>query len=468
MARPTERGATHQRSTPHHDGGHKPTQHAPPQGGGAHTDTARPTMRGARTNTARPTKGGTTNQHSTPHHGGGHPPTQHAPPWGGGTHQRSTPNHEGGRAPAQLPPRPGDQHNHNRNPTADHTHPNTPTVWRQRQHRTNKTSRAWRQLEHHHKHHQPEPSAGPQAAHTTTTQAAPPHHAQPPRRTGTNPACPTMRGASHRYSTPLHEGGHAAKQHGRPCGGPHASTAATLGGPTRQHNTPYSGRGARTNTARPTMGGATHQRSKPRQEGGHAPAQHQPRPSKQHSPNRNLTRAWPTHTETSRTTTRTTFDRASARSSAREPTPNKLHEAANTTVHQQNHCSGHDMTTNRPHASRPTPNQPGMQGSKRERHPTGGGHCAVPRPPTTVPTDTTEHVTLPLRTRPTNVSKLHCTTLGQTKTQLTSTDTDVLATQTTFGDTTTGSSATEPTQTKATMRRPRQPRTNHPTAAAAT
>ena len=32
------------------------------------------------------------------------------------------------------------------------------------------------------------------------------------------------------------------------------------------------------------------------------------------------------------------------------------HEAANTTVHQQNDCSGHDMTINRPHASRPTPN----------------------------------------------------------------------------------------------------------------
>ena len=82
--------------------------------------------------------------------------------------------------------------------------------------------------------------------------------------------------------------------------------------------------------------------------------------------------------------------------------------------------------------------------------------------------NTTEHVTLPLRTRPTNINKLHYTTLGQTKTHLTSTDTDVPATQTTFGDTTTGSSATEPTQTKPTMRRPRQPRTNHTAAAAAT
>ena len=55
--------------------------------------------------------------------------------------------------------------------------------------------------------------------------------------------------------------------------------------------------------------------------------------------------------------------------------------------------------------------------------------------------------TLPLQTRPTNVDKLHYTTLGATKTQLTSTDTDLPAAQTTFGDTTTGSSATEPTLT---------------------
>ena len=76
--------------------------------------------------------------------------------------------------------------------------------------------------------------------------------------------------------------------------------------------------------------------------------------------------------------------------------------------------------------------------------------------------------TLPLRTRPTNVNKLHYNALGQTKTQLASTDTDVPATQTTFGDATTGSSATELTQTKPTMRWPGQPRTNHTAAAAAT
>ena len=98
-------------------------------------------------------------------------------------------------------------------------------------------------------------------------------------------------------------------------------------------------------------------------------------------------------------------------------------------MHQQNHCSGHDMTINRPHASRPTPNQPGMQGSKQERPQTGWRHRGAPHLPTTMPTNTTEHVTLPLRTRPTNVNKLHYTTLRQTKTQLTSTDMDVPAIQ---------------------------------------
>ena len=76
--------------------------------------------------------------------------------------------------------------------------------------------------------------------------------------------------------------------------------------------------------------------------------------------------------------------------------------------------------------------------------------------------------TLPLRTRPTNINQLHYTTLGHTKTHLTSKETDVPATQTTFGYTTDGSSATEPKQTKPTMRRPRQARTNYTEAEAAT
>ena len=46
---------------------------------------------------------------------------------------------------------------------------------------------------------------------------------------------------------------------------------------------------------------------------------------------------------------------------------------------------------NRPHASWPTPNRPGMQGSKRERRPMGWQQHAAPRPPTAIPTSTTEH-----------------------------------------------------------------------------
>ena len=67
------------------------------------------------------------------------------------------------------------------------------------------------------------------------------------------------------------------------------------------------------------------------------------------------------------------------------------HKAATTTMHQPNRCSNNNATINRPHASCPTPNQPGMQGSKQERRPTGWRHHGAPSPPTTIPTDTTEH-----------------------------------------------------------------------------
>ena len=67
------------------------------------------------------------------------------------------------------------------------------------------------------------------------------------------------------------------------------------------------------------------------------------------------------------------------------------HQVANTTMHQPNSCSDNDATINRIHASPPKLNQPGMQGSKRERRPTGRQHHGVPRPPTTIPTDTAEH-----------------------------------------------------------------------------
>ena len=77
-------------------------------------------------------------------------------------------------------------------------------------------------------------------------------------------------------------------------------------------------------------------------------------------------------------------------------------------------------------------------------------------------------MTLPLRTRPRNVPKLHYRTLVQTKTPQTDADTNVLAKRAGFHDETTSSSATKPTRTRPTMRRPRQPRSNHTTAAATT
>ena len=65
-------------------------------------------------------------------------------------------------------------------------------------------------------------------------------------------------------------------------------------------------------------------------------------------------------------------------------------EANNTTAHQQNRYSGHDVTINRPHARRSTPNWPDVHGPVRERRPTGCRHRGEPRPPTTVTTNTAE------------------------------------------------------------------------------
>ena len=66
------------------------------------------------------------------------------------------------------------------------------------------------------------------------------------------------------------------------------------------------------------------------------------------------------------------------------------HQAADTPKHQPNSCGYNDATINRPHANRPTSNQPDMQGSIRERRPTGWRHGA-PGAPTNIPTDMTAH-----------------------------------------------------------------------------
>ena len=77
------------------------------------------------------------------------------------------------------------------------------------------------------------------------------------------------------------------------------------------------------------------------------------------------------------------------------------HEAARTTAHQPHRSCSRDLTINRPHASRPTLNQPGVHGSKRERLRTGWPHRDAPHLPIRIPTDTTEHHN-PIITQPTN------------------------------------------------------------------
>ena len=63
-----------------------------------------------------------------------------------------------------------------------------------------------------------------------------------------------------------------------------------------------------------------------------------------------------------------------------------------------------DPTMNRPEASRPTPNRPGVQGSKREQHPMGWQQHAAPSPPATIPTNAPQHRDSSIR-QPTNQPK---------------------------------------------------------------
>ena len=227
---------TRRHSTPHHEGGHAQTRHARTRGGGARTSTAptpakpktqpqpqttqqttttqtkhhhrgrrAPIQHGPRTNTARPTKRGATNQDSTLHQGGG------------GTHQHST--------------NPGQAN------TTDNQHPTTPAVWRWRQQRTNKTSRASSRQQHH----------KPKPEHADT-------------------ARPTKRGATHKHGTPQQGRGHAPAQHQpwpsqqrkpQPQPTQQMTTTQTKHPPTTHHN-------------------RMHRHSTPHREGGHAPTQHAP------------------------------------------------------------------------------------------------------------------------------------------------------------------------------------------------
>ena len=107
-------------------GGHAPAQHQPRRSK-QHTRNRNPPNRQRQPNPTTTTAAGR-NQHSTPHHEGGHTPTPHAPPWGVHTPTQHAPpwgeprtntargNRGGGHAPAQHQPRPG---KHHRQPTPD-------------------------------------------------------------------------------------------------------------------------------------------------------------------------------------------------------------------------------------------------------------------------------------------------------------------------------------------------------------
>ena len=287
--------------------------------------------------------GGATNekQHAPPR--GGHEPTQYAQPRGGPrTSTEPTPARRSTQPQPQPNRRPRPPKHADRK--AAKTTPNKQNKPRMALAQTPPQARPTRT--------QRRPPGG---THDDTSSQAPPHHAQPPRRTGTNTARPTMRGATRRHSTPHHEGGHAAKQHALSWGGP------------------------RTNEANPTIRGATHQ--------------HNTNPGQANSTAPNATDPGTTNQHRNKQDHYTNNIRPRKRPQQRQGTNAEQadHEAADTTVHQQNHCSGHDMTVNRPHASRPTSNQPGVHGSKRERRLTGWRHHGAPRPPTTIPTNTAEH-----------------------------------------------------------------------------
>ena len=99
-------------------------------------------------------------------------------------------------------------------------------------------------------------------------------------------------------------------------------------------------------------------------------------PDHNHSPyraarTRTFARRTQLHTRRLHDSPRSDRTRQRRRQQSRPNNEQADHKAANTTMHQPNCCSNNDATIITPHASRPTPNQPGMQGSKQERRPTG-------------------------------------------------------------------------------------------------
>ena len=127
-ARTSERGATHQNSTPHQGGGRRTSTARPSRGGSTHqqstnpgqantTDNQHPTtpavLRRRQQRTNKTSRASSRLQHHEPK-------PQHAdtalPTKGGATHKHGTPQQGRGHTPAQHQPRPSQQHNRDHNP----------------------------------------------------------------------------------------------------------------------------------------------------------------------------------------------------------------------------------------------------------------------------------------------------------------------------------------------------------------
>ena len=278
--RPTKGGATHKHGTPQQGGGHAPAQHHPRPSKQQNRNRHPPNRRRQPGPTATTAAG--RHQHGTPHQEGGHAPTPHTQPWGlhtptqhaqtlgGGTHRHSTPQ-QGGAT-----------HQHSTNPgkanTKDNQHRTTPAVGRRRQQQTNKTSRVWSQLQHQEPKPKHADTTRPTKGGARTNTARP--NGEGPRTTAApNPAKQTTRpkpqpqptqqttttGANHHQ-----RGRRVPTQHAPPRGWPRTTTARpTMRGATSQRSTSH-------------HWGGRHQHSTPHTGGGHAPAQHRPRPGKHH------------------------------------------------------------------------------------------------------------------------------------------------------------------------------------------
>ena len=219
---------------------------------------ASPTIGEAHTNAARPSLGGGTHKHSTPQLGGGHTPAQ--------PHPRPGKHNDN-----QLPTMPAVRRRNNSEPThqagynTTNENPNTPT-----QHAPPRGGRRTDTA-------RPNTGGGTQEHNTNPAKPTKQPQQQPTEETTTTQA-------THHQTTHHHRGGQPPTQHAPSGGGRRTNTARpSVRGATNQRSTPHNGGGgAHTNTARPTMDGGTHKHSMPQQVGGggHA-SERAPTPARQ-------------------------------------------------------------------------------------------------------------------------------------------------------------------------------------------